>query len=409
MVSLLLFIIWGLYFLAVKKYMICGYVYFAMLAFMLLPPTLASESLNDSWYHDVDYFNIIVFALFLCLGYYPWKIFDKNIYNIKFTIPRKSIKRFKILFISLIIISFYSIIYLAPIAIKAMTLGAGNVRQMLHAGEYTLIQSSIFMTMAVAGGFLNIYAVLFFYISCLTPELKKYRIWLVLSSLSNIVAALAITQRDQLVFLPILYIIFYLIFKKSFEFKISKSIKKRIHLITIAAASIIIIFSLSRFAGNDENINWDRVYSGTFGYINQQPYVFDETIKGQTDFWGFEVRFPLINRILGIEQYSVNRKDNSFEWSFSTMYGEHYSAFGWIGLIGISLVYVLFYSIGFKILRRNKNPFGLLLLFTVFCFISVSGMFYTRAGGSVYMNIFFIALSIIPFLFPKNFLQSHRI
>ena len=64
MVSLLLFIIWGLYFLAVKKYMVSGYVYFAMLAFMLLPPNIASESLHEVWYHDVDYLNIIVFVFF---------------------------------------------------------------------------------------------------------------------------------------------------------------------------------------------------------------------------------------------------------------------------------------------------------------------------------------------------------
>lgn len=212
----------------------------------------------------------------------------------------------------------------------------------------------------------------------------------------------AITARDGLIILPCFYLVFYLIFQNSLVFRINKKIKKQLRKIVIIAGSFLLVFSISRFYKESGDIN--SLYSGTVGYVSQQRYVFDATIKGQDDFWGFECRFPLVNRLLGIEEYEVNRRDNSFEWSFGTMYAEFYDAFAWPGLILMSLAFILYYYIGFKILIRMRSAFGTLLLFCVYFFIALTGMFYTRAGGAVSMNIFYFTLSIAPF-FVRNLLH----
>lgn len=401
MVSLILFLICGTFFLFVKKRMVTGYVYFAFLAFMLLPPQLDDgEAFIESWFHEVDAFNIIVLAICLCVGYIPWKIFDTSIFNRSFQIPIHNLNAIKRICFTLIVLSLLSIIYLFPVALRAIMLGASDVRAMLYGGEYDMLPKSPFTTIAVATAALNIYCVLFFYICYLRPELKKYRIWLAISSLSYVINCFAITARDGLIFLPVYYIIFYLVFRKSFKPEISVGLKATIKRVALIAGIFMAMFSLSRFAGNNEETDWDTVYSGTFGYISQQPYVFDATVKGQDDFWGFERRFPLVNRMMGISEYRININEE-FEWSFGTMYSEHYSISGWASLIGLTLVYVLYYALSMKYLAGRRRYFSLLLMFTVFMFIAVSGMFYTRAGGNVNMNLFYLTLSIIPFFVPN--------
>lgn len=399
MLTLILFSIWFLFYLLVRKNIKSGNVYFFFLACMLLP--MPASVYGGSWYHEVDFANIVVFAICLCAGFIPWYNFDKKIRNKRLFITDRGIQVLSHVFLFLIIWSLYSILYLAPSAVVSLTLGADATRAMLYAGEYDLLPKSPLTTVAVAGAACWIYCVLFFFIACLTPKLKKFRVWLVISSLSYMVNCMAITARDGLILIPTLYIVFFLVFRNSLEWRLTKSIKSKLKYVFIGAGCLLVSFSISRFAGDKKETNWEGVYVGTAGYIAQTPYVFDATIEGQDDFWGFECRFPLINRLIGIKEYEVNRRDHSFEWSFGTMYAEHYSAFGWWGLIFITLSFVVYYGVGLKVLGSRNNYFGLLMLFTVYAFIALSGMFYTRAGSSISMNIFYFGLSILPFFLPK--------
>lgn len=401
LVSLILFMIWGFFYYINRKKISSGKIYFLMLLCMILPPTLNDEPLDKSWFHDVELSNIAILALCLCAGFIPWLVFDKNIKGKRFQINDDAVQVLKIFFTVLILWSLYSIIYLTPYAVRSLALGAHDTRNLLYSGKAEILPPNFLTTIAVAGSACYIYAILFFYMACLSPQLKSYRIWLAMSSLSYLFNCLAFTARDGLIFIPLLYLIFFLALKPSLNFKITQTIKKRILIIIASAFILLMTFSLSRFAGSGSKTDWASVYSGTFGYMNQQPYVFDATIEGQDDFWGFEVRFPIINRLIGIEEHEVNRRDNSFEWSFGTMYAEHYSAFGWLGLVLITLVTVLFFGLGISNLFRRRRYFGAFMLFNVYCFISVSGMFYTRAGSNVSMNIFYLLLSFLPFFIPK--------
>lgn len=402
--KIILFCIWALLFAFTYKKIKSGRVYFFFLACMILPVSIGRAPSIDSWYHDVDALNMLALALCLVFGFFPWLIFDRWSINRIFIVPDKSIPTLKIIFTLLIIGSLYSILYLAPFAIKSLSLGANEVRVALRAGKDSMLPNSIFTTVAVSVAGLNVYAILFFFIACLTPKLKQYRILLIISSCSYLVSCFAITARDGLIVVPCFYIVYYLIFQDSFPSYVKSKIQRRIRLMVLLAAVFMTAFSVSRFYGSKKDIN--DLYIGTVGYVSQQPYVFDETIKKQDDFWGFECRFPLVNRIIGVGEHEVDRSD-SFEWSFGTMYAEFYDAFAWKGLIGFTIFFMLYYALSLKFLILQRNTFGMLLMFTVYLFIAITGMFYTRAGSSVNMNIFYFALSIIPF-FPLKYIQSRK-
>lgn len=341
-------------------------------------------------------------ALSCCLlgSFLPWLIVDKWAKNRLFYITDSAIKPLSIIFTITIVLSLCAIAYLAPYAFKAIAIGASEVRSLIRDGS--LLPNSILTTLSVTIAACHIYVVLFFYISCLSPKLKKYRIWLIISSLSYVFNCFAMTARDGLVILPCFYIVYFILFKNSFGLRFTKRIKKGLSFVIVICLVSIITFSMSRFLDSKGSVN--HLYQGTVGYISQQPYVFNITVEEQNDFWGFERSFPLLNRIMGIPDHDI-KFDKPFEWSFGTMYSEFYSAFAWYGIILIGLTFILYYSLSLKHLIYKRNTFGILTLFAVYLFIAITGLFYMRAGNKVNMNIFYAALSIIPF-FLKNYIGT---
>ena len=180
-------------------------------------------------------------------------------------------------------------------------------------------------------------------------------------------------------------------------------IKRALTLIIGGALIFVSIFSTNRFY--DKYHDTSTLMEGTIGYIAQQPYVFDSTVKLQDDFHGYEVRFPLVNRIIGIEKHKVDRLDSWYETCFGTMYADFYNIGGWSPVILVSLIFMLYYRWGIGYCNRNNKPFAMLLIFTVYLYIALTGIFYCKAGSSISMNIFFIVISILP-LFVGNFIKQ---
>lgn len=396
---IILIVIWGVLYKSCRNYIGSGIIYFLFLVGMLLPITLDPDyTLHGSWAQDVKPLNMVAFGLCLAAGFLPWYAFDKWSASRVFYVPDSAVALLERIFFLIILGSLYSLIYLTPYALRSLAMGAAETRAALYGGEGSILPKSIFTTLAVAVAGFSVYDVLFFFVSCLHPALQKYRVWLILSSLSYIANSFAFTARDGLIIIPCFYVVFYLIFSKSLQWDLRKKIKKQI-LVVVALAGIFMgAFSMSRFYA-EQDVN--KLYQGTVGYLAQQRHVFDATIEGQDDFWGFECRFPLVNRLLGVSEYEVNRRDNSFEWSFPTMYGEFYDAFAWPGLILMTLVFAGYYYFAIKWCERSNKGMSTLLMFTVYLFIAITGMFYTRAGGSVTNNIFYLTLSIIPFFMPR--------
>ena len=397
-VAIILLSVWIVFFLINKRHIKSGIVLFMFLLFMALPSLFEMHFLEVEIIDYIDYFNILILALLLTGGFLPWLTFDKALKNrYHFNISPNGIPLLKFIFCILIIGSLFSIAYLLPYAINSIAMGASATRELIT--EKSVLPETPLTTLVVGFAGLNIYNILAFYLSLLNNQLKKYRFWLFLSSFSYVVNSFAFSGRDGLIILPTFYIIFFIIFKNS----INKILLQKVKRILCIIGSIVIIFlasfTISRFW--NENKDKDTLYWGTLGYISQQPYVFDVTIRHQNNFHGFELRFPLINRLMGISKHEVVRTGGGFETKFGTMYAEFYSINGWKSMLLIAIIFVSYYSFSLSILKRIKNYFGLLLMFTVYLYIEITGLFYCKAGSAVLINIFYLTLSIIPF-FVKN-------
>lgn len=400
-VALLLTLMWGLSYLLVKKNLCSGRIYFYILFAMSIPSFFEPNFLNKFIEGPIDYTNIFILGFLLLLGFIPWYYFDKHYgHQIHIVINQGYITNIKVIFLITIIGSLFSILYLSPYAIRGIVTGALDMREYIQ--EESPLPKTFATTIAVGFANIHIFAILFFYISYLSDELKRYRILLFISSFSYIISCMAITARDGLIILPLFYVIFYLIFRSS----ISSINKTRIKIALFSIAVIIIIFmtsfTLSRFWGQEQDTEF--LQEGTIGYIAQQPYVFNVTVQEQTDFHGWELRFPLINRLIGVGEHEVYRLDTWYETCFGTMYADFYNIGGWYPVIGVLLVFILYYWWALSLCHRNDKPFGMLLIFTVYLYIALTGMFYCRAGSAVSMNIFYIAISILP-LFIGNYIN----
>ena len=398
-VAVILSLIWGAYYLLVRRRIQSGIVFFVFLFCMAIPSFFQPEFLQAYIESSINITNITILAIVLIVSFKPWRSFDRAVKDRVISINYNYIKNLRFLFLFTIVGSLYAILYLMPYAIAGVRMGAADVRALIS--DVSVLPKNILTTIAVSFAALYIYNILFFYIACLSDELKRYRIWLVISSLSYLVSCMAITARDGFIILPVFYVCLYIIFRRSIPQKTLRSIKRYLTRLSVAAFVMLSSFTISRFWGTDKDV--DRLLDGTVGYIAQQPYVFDSTVQHQDDFHGLELRFPLINRIVGIKEYKIDRLDNWFETCFGTMYADFYNIGGWLPVFIILAVFVLYYYWVFAYCKRQKKDFSLLLIFMVYLYIATTGMFYCRAGSTVSTNIFYIALSVLP-LFLNNYI-----
>ena len=136
--------------------------------------------------------------------------------------------------------------------------------------------------------------------------------------------------------------------------------------------------------------------AGTWGYFYQQPYVFDETIQHQVYFHGISHRFPLLGQIMNLPPSTNHILDFKFEWMFGTMYASFYSATGWPSLIIASLFFMLSWAIVLRTHLRKHNYLGLLVVFSLYLYFLISGLFYLRLSA-VSVTITYLVIIALSF------------
>lgn len=395
--------------LMVRKKLISGWVFVFYILCMIIPSILDVNYIKVYNNVTINYGHTVLLICLLTLGFIPWIKFDtslKRIKNKRIELNPKYYTTLKIIIIFLITSGIYSILYVSPYALRSLTHGAGATRALLRSGELVL-PNNIFTTISVGLAAFNIYSIMFFFLANILPSLRKYRIWLLVASMSNVVQAFAFTGRDQLVVAITFFIVFYLVFSNFLSPKLNRTIKRSIFVFGGFVFAMLLTFTLDRFSKGGSN-NKDIMLRGTIGYISEQPYVFNTALEHPELNYGFERRFPLINDLTSTDS-PVFKPRAMYQWQFATMYGEFFEMEGWTTLIFFSALFILFYSIGMTYLIRNRRYFGTMLLFCVYLYIQITGIFYIKAGGSPRVNIFYILLSIIPFFFknlifikPKN-------
>lgn len=398
--ALILLVIWCFAYIILKRKLITSKIYFGLLLLMCgagicLPLDTFLDLGTDPRFSP---FNITIFAILLITAIYPWVIFD-NYYKKsgKYVINRKSITFFRFVFIGMIILAIYAISYSLPYAIIGYKLGAAQVRAIIL--DDSILPKSPLTTIAVGVGILAPIYIVMFYISLLDNNLRKYSLPLFIGSLTYLVTSAAAQARDGFILIPLTYVFLYLVFKKSLSEESILTLHKYAKLVIPIGLTFLLIITISRFYSGKDNPIISFI-DGTWGYFYQQPYVFDQTIQHQTHFHGVGYRFPLFAKILDLPAVNDRFLNYKFEWMFGTMYATFYSANGWTSLIIFTCCFMFSWAIAFKILNKNKNYLGLLIVFALYLYHLISGLFYFRFSAISIMSTYLLV--IFASFFLKN-------
>ena len=409
-VSIVLLIILGITYIILKRALYSAKIYFMLLLIMSSAGVFISDlplmGLSPNIY---QFENILLFALLMVISAIPWISFDKIFRHLPvFTIKDRYIPLIRTIFIATIILSFIAIAYLLPYSIRSFMLGASDIRSSIM-NDY-LLPPTLFTTFAVGIAAFYPITILFVYISLLDSRLAKYTIWLILSSLTYIVSNTAIAGRDGLIFIPLIYLVLFIIFKNSISHKRLKTIKRYG---IIAGASILIALSaitVNRFydgsnRSSQSKQSKQRLIYGTWGYFYQQPYVFDHILEQFNNFYGFKRRLVFLDGVIKVEGKEKDKyRSDLHEIMFGTQYGEFYQISGYSSLITLTIIFLWFFNYMANKLRRKKNIFGVLICFAIYLNFMISGMFYFRLGNS--NGEFFLNIGIIlATLFIPNIIQ----
>jgi hypothetical protein len=286
---------------------------------------------------------------------------------------------------SFAIAGLYSFIYHIPYASISLSLSATDLRTLQTLYSVYILPDSIFTTIAVAiATFFPLYITLSFI--AFSKGRKTLGFVLIIGSLAYVINGITFSTRDVYIFYP------YMVFIISHVFRINNTgLIKQVSTILkvfIVVSSLYMVYQVSLDRFNKYAIN-DISY-GTVGYLSQQPYVFAETLLAQSDYYGFELRFPIVNTIFGIEEIGIKRT-SQYEWSFGTFLKDFYSVSGMGSLYFISLIFFIYFLVLKRVTNRSKTARLLLLL--VYSHFMIEGLFYFKMGSRA-GNIYLIALTI---------------
>ena len=400
-VSLLLLLIWTLFYKLLKNKVHSCKGYFVLLFVMASAGiVLPLEDMIDlDFYPEFSVFGIVLFALLLISAIVPWLRFDNYLKNVsKFQVNPQYIKVLNSVMVTMIILSVFAIVYTLPYAVTAYKMGAADVRSIIK--EQSLLPKSPLTTIAVGVGLLTPVYVLLFYISLLTEKLKNKSKYLFLGSLTYLVTSASFQARDGFVFIPLTYYFLFVVFKKSIpEFEKEKILKTFRYLFPVLL-SFLMLISIERFYKYNSDDSLKSLIAGTWGYFYQQPYVFDMNIQPMQFFQGLGHRFELFAQIFDFPVSQDFIPTYKFEWMFGTMYSSFYSAEGWFSLFVASLFFVFSWTFIMHLLIKNNNHFGVLLVFSLYVYFLISGLFYFRFSA-VSITIVYILLVCSSLLLNK--------
>ena len=377
-----------------------------ILLFLMVTPGFIIDVQNEIFWGTVKTRNLTLFIILLCLTAIPWIAFDNWFRKIRtITLSEKGVILLKKVFNVVIVACLFSYIYVFPYAIRSYSIGAIEIRDNLR--DLSVLPESIFTTISVAIGLLSPFYVFFFFLSFLDERLKKYTIWLFFCSFIYIVVSMPFMARDGFIVLPIMYAIMYLIFKESMSPKSKKKIAGYFVIVVGVALGLLTVYTLSRFyIKTTSGFDSTRLVSGSWGYLFQQPYVFDRTIEHQHYWHGVGLRFPILSVFSNSPAREVVRTQD-FETMFGTMLSEFYSIGGYWSLFVFTFSFIIIYYVGLKMNIRRNNYFSVFMFFITYLMLEVTGLFYFRYGG-ISNNYLFLLLTIMPLFLPKNIIILNK-
>lgn len=396
--SILLVFVFGVCYLLLKHRLVTSKFYFVLL-FLMGAAGIVLPLDKYVYYYSTEYnaIFILLFSVLVVMTLIPWVRFDKAFRNWGVICVReKYLTTLKLVFVVNIVFGLYAILYAFPYALMAISMGADDVRQLI--ADDSFYPKSILTTICVGIGYLTPIQILLFYISLLHPNLRKYSILLFVTSLSYLITMLPYAARDGFIFVPLTYYFMYKVFSPSIPVILKHKIRKYALVLGGAIVFGVLFISYQRFYLNAKSglSSFDSMIYGTWGYFFQQPFVFEQTLSYDVSDLGFGRRFELLNNMFGIPKHSYSL--DSLTTSFGTMYSEFFNCYGWSSLIGFSLFYYVSFSALLGCHIQRKRYFSILLVFVVYLYYTISGLFYYKmyilSVTELYLVVLFSSLFI---------------
>lgn len=347
----------------------------------MLPSFEFSKHKNESY---------LMFTLFTFLLLIPVLRMKGAKFNPFILSKKRSVKIF------LYVLSFliwFSFLYQVPFAIKAVSVGAVEVRNSLNVDGQSYLPSNFFTTIAVVvSSFYVVFAVLFF--SCVKEGFGFYmRVSFFMGSALYLVSSMAFSARDGALFWIMTMAFVYGVYSPSLPVVIRKKMIKYAVVFFVPAILMVVSFTIQRFYNEG---SYERLLVGSVGYLGQQPYVFSETVLKQNDFYGLSLRFPLLAPLFGQETTVV--RTEVYEWTFGGIPKDFYSVGGVWSLILLTFCFVVPFIVAFH--RNIKASINNTIIMSVYFQVVTSGIFYFRLGtrgGNLYLILLLLIVLVIYF------------
>lgn len=396
----LVLLIWVIRTYKKKKTLLSPSIFVLLLYFISVALSLPHMKVNNETLAlEPEYFGAsIVFIFLLLLFLYPFTRIKEETLEI-IVLPNS--KLLYIYSISIVALSFFSIIYYIPSVINVFSLESlAAARIQMGQGEL-FVEETIFNTIAAVSSSFYTIAIFLFFIYRAKGTNKKLALFLLISSISYVIHIFTKVGRDGVVFWLFSFIGAYGLFRKF----LPKSDRNLIKKILIVFSSISIPFFMAitfdRFS--------DNPFAGILSYMGQAfpnfclAFHADYPVSNGSSF-------PFFREILGLPIAVSTRSEfgGTVTWVFGTFLKSFLLNFDLFGTVLLGIFMGLIIVLAFK---KNNKKFYFYQLFLYFLYFQIysQGVFYFRQstrGDNLFIILSFFFYFVFMFLAKNHNVKS---
>ncbi len=285
-----------------------------------------------------------------------------------------------------------------PYALKSLSQGAHVTRIDLNEAKISPLPSNLVTTISVAFSMFYPCYALAMMAGIAKRQNLGYNLSCAVGILSYLVNGMCFTARDTFIWLSLILVFSLWVYKPVLPRRIQSIAKIAVVVACAAGIAGLSVFTIQRFGERNP-------LASVFAYLGQQPYVFAETVAEQTNFYGLNLRLPLLAELLGTYEEIV--RTVPYEWSFGGFSRDLYSIAGYEIAYGVSVLAATTLCFLFHFLSRSGRVAYLLTLCLYLQFM-FQGVFFFRLGLTSGNQYHCIMAAIILVLHIEEWHSSSR-
>lgn len=361
------------------------------------------------------YFFAILFMFLLPV------MFVKSNKIIEFRKPRINV--FNFYSYIFIILGIASIAYYIPIAARILSSPESflALRGSMVGGEKFHNVNFFYYITVLNGQFFPIVLLFFFYSITFLKKSRKFNFALLIASTSYIWSVLSGVGRTGFVLWTMSFLFCYALFYHHMKHRIKKVINRSLLLFSMPFSIIFMLITMSRFAIATAGKYNGPLHSIVYYFGMQFPNfntIFNliDTNEGYHSYLDI---FPILRYISSLDSWSGMTNLQSSRayiqlygvdvYTFASFIGHAWLCLNTYILFFLSLIFCLVFGyIFYKIGRKKKIPFNMLILYTFIAQIPLHGVFYYMLGYVV-SNIYMINILIMVLVFSRRRIKRNSV